>query len=378
MLDLDFRSLVAAGVPPVDLFRLLHHSGQGFQGLQQIALEFRKTEPHDYLLLSQEPVGGVWNNAPENMLTLSPAHWMELAFYPLVQYAQETGLKLDPNALISKRNLIDYYHTIPDRFGQTDRVRTNEQVARITPHERGFLVTSRLTDTGEERQYTCKYLLYAVGQRSKLRRLDVPGEDLPFVSNRYDTPDSVPGDRVVVVGGGRSSDWAATELYDAGKQVTYVMRQTEAHHWSLIKDSRHGLPYYTRIADILESRDPRFQTLYGTRIRRFDATPSGNQVTVADVAGERVLTVDQAVIEIGGIADYSLIQGFPPLNLVEKYDNYRFQCHQLPIHPHSYESTQIPNLYAGGYLAEGIGLVVIAMHGTTYAIAGDILRKERP
>lgn len=28
------------------------------------------------------------------------------------------------------------------------------------------------------------------------------------------------------------------------------------------------------------------------------------------------------------------------------------------------------------YMAAGIGLVVIAMHGTTYAIAGDILQKE--
>ena len=48
----------------------------------------------------------------------------------------------------------------------------------------------------------------------------------------------------------------------------------------------------------------------------------------------------------------------------------------MRTHPHNYESLDIPNLYPGGYLAAGIGLVVIAMHGTTYAIAGDILQKE--
>ena len=48
----------------------------------------------------------------------------------------------------------------------------------------------------------------------------------------------------------------------------------------------------------------------------------------------------------------------------------------MRIHPHNYESIDVPNLYPGGYLAEGIGLVVYAMHGTTYAIAGDILQKE--
>ena len=57
-------------------------------------------------------------------------------------------------------------------------------------------------------------------------------------------------------------------------------------------------------------------------------------------------------------------------------DNYRFQIDQVQIHAHNYESIDVPNLYIGGYLAAGIGLVVIAMHGTTYAIAGDILQKE--
>ena len=79
----------------------------------------------------------------------------------------------------------------------------------------------------------------------------------------------------------------------------------------------------------------------------------------------------------GGWPDYSVFQGFPPLRLFEKHDPYRFQVHQMRTHPHSYESIDVPNLYAGGYLAQDIGLVVIAMHGTTYAIAGDILQKER-
>jgi hypothetical protein len=49
---------------------------------------------------------------------------------------------------------------------------------------------------------------------------------------------------------------------------------------------------------------------------------------------------------------------------------------QVQTHVHNYESLDIANLYIGGYLAAGIGLVVISMHGTTYAISGDILQKE--
>ena len=78
------------------------------------------------------------------------------------------------------------------------------------------------------------------------------GQDLPFVAKSYDRPEDFSGERVIVVGGGRSADWAATELYDAGKQVYYVMRQPFDNHWRLISDSRYGLPYYARLAEIME------------------------------------------------------------------------------------------------------------------------------
>lgn len=376
LLGLDFRDLVRAGVQPVDLFRLLHHPGQKFRGPDEIALEFREAEPIDYLLITQEEVGGLWNNVPRNMLTLSPGQWMEFAFYPLAQHCREQGVDLDVNALIVRRDLLNYYHRVPGRFDQTGRIHTREKVVRIQPHEKGFLLTGRDVGTETTRRYTCKHLVYAVGQRCVPRRLNVRGEDLPFVTNRYDRPEDFPGERVVVVGGGRSADWAATELYDAGRQVSYVMRQPFERHWRLISDSRHGLPYYGRIADILESRDPRFDALYETHVRKIEQGPSGGRVTVARDGEMRTIEADHVLLEIGGVADYAPFEGFPPLQLVEKHDNYRFQLHQARTHPHNYESVDIPDLYPGGYLAEGIGLVVIAMHGTTYAIAGDILQKE--
>ena len=373
LLGLEFADLVRRGLQPVDLFRTLHHPRQLFEDLDQIAMEFRREEPLDYLLITREEVGGLWNGAPRNLLTLSPGQWMEFAFYPLAQHAVEKGMDLDVNALIAKTDLIDYYHRVPVRFGQEERIRTFEEVTRIRPNDQGFLLNSREVKGGAERRYTCKYLVYAGGQRGLLRRLGVPGEELPFVTHRYDKPEDFPGERVLVVGGGRSGDWAATELHDAGKQVYYAMRQEPELHWRLINDSRHGLPYYTRIAEILEGGSPRMDALYGTQMRRIEES---GRVTVDQGGEERVLEVDHVIAEIGGSADYSLFEGFPPLQLEEKYDDYRFQVHQVRTHPHSYESVDVPNLYPGGYLAAGIGLVVIAMHGTTYAIAGDILQKE--
>lgn len=401
LLTLHFQDLLRAGIPPVDLFRILHHPRQLFENLDQIALEFRRNEAIDCLLITQEEVGGLWNSVPENQLTLSPGQWMEFPFYPLAQHVQETGQSFDVNELIIKRRLIDYYHRIPERFDVQQGVHTWERVTRVEPHPEGFLVTAAdvsdwrdkdpvalrrpafpqpvdaVQDSHPTRQYTCRYLVYAVGQRCELRSLGVPGEGLPFVTQYYEKPAHFPGERVLVVGGGRSADWAATELHDAGKSVIYAMRQSSENHWSLIDQSRGGLPYYARLAEILEDDAGRLDTVYGATLSGIEASGDGGLVTM-DVDGQaRTVEVDHVLKEIGGRADYSLLQGFESsLQFVEKYDNYRFQVHQVKVHPHSYESVDIPNLYPGGYLAEGLGLVVIAMHGTTYAMAADILRKE--
>lgn len=403
LLGLDFDGLLRAGISPADMFRLLHHPRQLFEGLEQIAMEFRRQDPLDCLLITQEEVGGLWNNVPEKLLTLSPGQWMEFAFHPLAQYAKESGHRFDVNQLISKQRIVDYYHSIPARFDVQQNIHTWERVTRIEPHEQGFLVTAadvsawkdkdpvalrrpafpQSADAVEQshptRQYTCKYVVYAVGQRGELRSLGIPGEELPFVTQFYDKPGDFAGERVLVVGGGRSADWAATELFDGGKQVTYAMRQSRTRHWELINSSRGGLPYYTRIAEILEDQSAeRMDAVYEATLQRIDPDASGGGRVTMEVEGQtRVVEVDHVVKEIGGWADYSLLQGFDkPLQLVDMRDSYRFQVHQAKVHPHSYESIDIPNLYPGGYLAEGLGLVVIAMHGTTYAIAADILRKE--
>ncbi|MBM3460174.1 MAG: hypothetical protein FJX77_16770 [Armatimonadetes bacterium] len=370
LLALDLRE-VARRLRPVDLFNALHHPGQQALPVEQIGMEFRAGRPVDTLLLSREPVGGLWNFVPRNLLTLSPAHWMEFAFYPMRQWAAETGRSLDPDALIVKQDLVEYYHAVPERFGVRDALREDVDVRRIEPHPEGFLVTG-VRPSGETVRYASRYLVYAAGQRCSLRRLEAPGEDLPCVSRHYHDPESFPGERVLVVGGGRSADWAATELHDAGRTVVYVMRQPQQNHWRLIAESLH-LPYYARIAALLDPPSPRLTTYYQTRVERIEP---GGTVHLARGGQRWQEQVDRILLEIGGEVDYSLFQGFPPLTLVEKRDRYRFQCWQMETHPHNYESVDVPRLYPGGYLAAGINNVVIAMHGATYAIAADILQQE--
>jgi thioredoxin reductase len=373
---LNFRAMVEEGLKPVDFFRSLHHPTSRFHSPDDLAMEFRSGPGIDFLLLSREEVGGIWINAPDELLALSPGHWMEFAYYPLRQFAEDTGRSIDENALIPRRDLVAYYQAIPDRFGIADRVRTGVNVEQIAGCGGDFLLSARDVSSDTVTRYACKYLVYASGQRAVLRRLDVPGEDLPFVANVYRRPDDFPGARVVVIGGGRSADWAATELYEAGRTVHYLMRQGFDVHWRLIEDSRRDLPYYARLAEIIESGDSRLDRRYDTRIEGIEQRGDHGIVTVWRDGHRDEIEVDHVVVEIGGVPDYSLFQNLPSPRLVPLRDRYRFQCMQILTHEHNYESQDVPRLYAGGYLATGIGPSLLGMHGTVYATAADILKQE--
>ena len=47
----------------------------------------------------------------------------------------------------------------------------------------------------------------------------------------------------------------------------------------------------------------------------------------------------------------------------------------MKVHQHSFESINVSNLYAGGYLAQGTGLSVIGFHAGSFLISGDIIKK---
>lgn len=373
LLSLDMDAVVRAGITPFDLFRILHHPTADYRGREARVLGFEKRPEFDWLMLSNEPVGGLWNYVPRNQLTLSPAHWMELAPYPMDDFFRDTGRDLDLNDLIEKKDLVPYYRQFAVKTGLNGRMRLDRQVVSIAPGDdsRRFVIGTESTADGGRAEYSADFLVFAVGPRAVLRRLDVPGEELGYVSHHYDHWDDYQGERVMVVGGGRSADWAATELHDAGRHVTYVMRGQESTQLRLILDSQH-LPYYVRIREIIGSGSPRFHRRYGTHVKAFEP---GGRVVLLD--SDDVVGVDHVIVEIGGEPSYDLLRDFGRLSLTEGRDRYRLQLMQMVVDPRTNESVDIPGLYPAGYLAAGTGISILGMHGTAYPIAADILSKLR-
>ena len=376
LMAMDMSGVAEIPVSPYDVFRLLHHPQRDYEGLDAYPMRWERRAGLDWALFSDERPGGLWNDVPRNQLTLSPAHWMELSAYPIARFFADAGMDRDPNELIIKQDLVAYYHAVPGKLGLVSRLNMGWTVTSLSPCESDdgarFNLSATQSSGGQRRDFTADYVIYAVGPRTVKRRMGVPGEcEQPYVSHHYDHWDDYPGKRVLVVGGGRSADWAATELHDSGRDVTYIMRQPEERHLRLIDNSQH-LPYYLRIKAILQQESRSIDTRYETHVTAFG---DDGRVSMQTEHGEETIDVDHVIVEIGAQPDYGLLEPWGDLSLFEGRDDYRMQVPQMKVHPNSYESIDIPGIYPAGYLAENLGISVLGMHATCFPIVADIERK---
>ncbi len=374
-LAFDPHELLKRRHRPIEFFRMRHHPIQDAIPPDEWTLKFSKHRRADWLMLTTDGPGGLWNNVPREQMTLGPAHWMELAHYPIGRFFKQTGRNRDLNALVHRDDLVPYYQAYAEELGLNDHIRTGIRVTSIEPadddNDARFIVSSIDQNSEAPTTYSCDYVVFGVGPRSALRKLDAQGIDQDYVSDAYTHPDDYPGDRVLVIGGGRSADWAAQELHDVGHTVVYVMRQQADVHLKLINDSQH-LPYYRRWGEILTGDQARMGLLYGSKVTAFE---SGGLVSITTPEGVTQIQIDHAVIEIGGDPDYQLLNSFGELTFHAKRDNFRFQINQMVVDQATFESVDIPGLYPAGYAAQGTGLSVIGFHAGCFLIAGDILRR---
>ena len=374
-LAFDPHELIDLGHRPIEFYRMRHHPEQDALPLDQWTLGFTKNPRIDWLILTTDAPGGLWNNVPRQQMTLGPAHWMELAHYPIGKFYEDSGRERDLNDLVHRDDLVTYYHAYAEKLGLNDHIQTGMKVTNISPADDEisgrFIVEAENQSNGEITTFSSDYVVFGVGPRSKLRTLNAKGLDQNYVSYAYTHPEDYPNDRVLVIGGGRSADWAAQELHDAGRMVVYVMRQKPESHLKLINDSQY-LPYYRRWAEILSGEQERMGLLYESSVTEFG---DDGVVTISTPEGLIQVQIDHVVVEIGGDPDYQILEQFGELTFHTKSDNFRFQLNQLVVDQATFESVDILGLYPAGYSAQGTGLSVIGFHAGCFLIAGDILRK---
>ncbi|MEX2396975.1 MAG: NAD(P)-binding domain-containing protein, partial [Balneolales bacterium] len=123
-------------------------------------------------------------NYPVNMTFFSTSERLEIGGIPFISH----GVKP------TRREALEYYRRVTQSFELP--VHLYETVESVDQDNGAFVVH---TDKGE---YEATDVVIATGFYDKIRRMNVPGEDLDKVKHYYDEPHPYFGKNVLVVGGG--------------------------------------------------------------------------------------------------------------------------------------------------------------------------------
>ena len=257
--------------------------GAGPIGLET-AIELRR-RGIDTLNIDQGPLGAQVMAFPPATRWFSGPERISIAGVPLVTADQEKA---------TREEYLAYLRAVVTQFDLP--VRTYESVASITRTGDGFEARTR-TLGGLERVVEAERIVLAVGGTARPRRLDVPGEDRPFVSHELGEPHRCFGRRVIVVGGKNSAAESAIRLWRAGARVTIV------HH----REALHPrIKYWIRPEIESSIRSGLIHARLGTRVVEIGP----GSVTLEGVAdGDRTeVPVDDVLLQIGFEADGSLFE----------------------------------------------------------------------
>ena len=336
------------------LFDTLHHPQADGGGVRPTCLGLaghHRAVPHRVLGLG--PPGGSWHAMPEGMQTLSPGFWMELPGWPLFDWGRAQGKWLDPAARMARSEVARYFADYVPHMGLQSHFDTGVRVTAAVRHGDHWRVTMR-TAAGERRDDFSRLVL-ATGMYDRPRKLDIRGEELPWVTHRAAGCLSGSGP-VLVVGAGLSAADGILAARKVGREVVHLFVDDPARSAMARLDA--GLyPEYAWLARAMAGAgEAGYVPLADTRLVAIDGDGACH-VTGPDGAGK--VTVGTVAILIGSDPELGFLDGVVTL------ENGR-----IPVDPYTFR-TGVDGLYAIGPLAGDNFVRFITGHAL--GVARDIL-----
>lgn len=270
------------------------------------------------LLVDRGPLVASLVDYPAEMLFFTTRERLEIAGVPFAI----------PEDKPNRRQAVAYYQAVTAKYALP--LALHENVESICPEGDGFIVSSRGRSGSVERR--AKAVAVASGYFCNPLRLGVPGEDLPWVHDRYRDPLSHFAESVVVVGGGNSGVEAALELFRHGARVTLI------HHGQAIKET---VKYWVK-PDI-ENRiaEGGIRALLGAEVLEFGS------------GAVRVRTAVGAIEEVPAGAAYVLIGYAPETGILEATGVPVDASTGAPEFDAESCETRVPGLYVAGTVQAG-------------------------
>ncbi|MEX2639576.1 MAG: YpdA family putative bacillithiol disulfide reductase [Balneolales bacterium] len=254
-------------------------------------------------------------NYPVNMTFFSTSERLEIGGVPFISH----GVKP------TRREALEYYRRVTQSFELP--VHLYEKVKSVANSEGSFYVET------DKAKYKATEMIIATGFYDKIRKLDIPGEDLAKVRHYYDEPHPYFSQKVLVVGGGNSGVDVALETFRCGADVTMAVKDPTL---------REGVKYWVKpdIENRIASGE--ITGYFNTRI--VEIKP--DSVVLQTPMGEKTIGNDFVLAMTGYQPDYSLLDN---LGLDYEKDEY-----QTPvINPETQESS-ISGVYLAGVVCGGL------------------------
>jgi len=283
----------------------------------------------EVLAIDQGPLCASLQSYPTDLVFFTTRERLEIADVPFTI----------PESKPNRRQALVYYREVVKRHGVP--LALYEPVGRVetlgSPAEDGarFLVHTR--PSRGSRTLRARAVALATGYFWNPRRLEVPGEELPWVRSIYTEPYAHFGQRVLVVGGGNSAAKNALDLWRNDAQVTLVHRRAEL---------KSSVKYWIRPDIDNRIAEGSIDAHFESRVVGFhDGDASSPRGAEIDGPGGRdFVACDAAYVLIGYVPDVAL-QRAAGVEVDEET--------AIPVFdPESCESN-VPGLYVAGTLQAG-------------------------
>lgn len=211
------------------------------------------------------------------------------------------------------------------------RIHSEEEVTAVERKSDGeFQVTSN------KGTYSAQRILFTTGAMARLRRLKVPGEDLPNVYHRFVEPYPFVRKKVMVIGGGNSAAEAALFLAEDGAETTLTIWQSD---WENRDPKKGAIKHWVRTPLEKLIDEGRLTVQFFKQVLRIEP----DQVVVEMDDGQVVEIPNEAVfVLIGADADYTLMKSLG-------IETVREGLLEFPVYdPETFE-TNVRGIYVAGH-----------------------------
>ena len=287
------------------------------------------------LLLDRGPLVANIQAYPTDLVFFTTRDKLEIANVPF------TIAEDKPN----RRQAIVYYRGVLESHGVAAAF--GEEVTAVTPPAAaGGWFTVASDHRGGRRVRRARAVAIATGYFDNPNRLGVPGEDLPWVGDRYLDPYRHYGQHVVVIGAGNTAAEAAMDMWRNGVRVTLVNRGHEV---------KRSVKYWLKPDVENRIAEGSVSALWGTVVSGFREDGEGRFVDVraADVRAAGGDGGEAAVESIAADAAYVFIGYEPDVTLQARAGVEIDRETLIPAHDPQTCESNVPGLYIAGTLLAG-------------------------